>query len=223
MSMVRDIFTQTLQFIKQHQDGETAELLRYRGLQYNMMYGVSSAILYSYAKKLEKNQELADMLWKEDFREAKLLALMLSDPNTISDEALENMVCSFTNHELVENASLYLLPYVPNPIEKAYNWIEDDREFVKMTGYMLVNKIASRLKNVNFKQLAKFVPLYERDFTHSSFFVRNAVANAFQEVAFRKPGLKGHIVDATKRVLQHNIGTEFELQAQDMLHVLNYC
>src|SRR5690554_8074777 len=79
MSMVRDIFTQTLQFIKQHQDGETAELLRYRGLQYNMMYGVSSAILYSYAKKLEKNQELADMLWKEDFREAKLLALMLSE------------------------------------------------------------------------------------------------------------------------------------------------
>ena len=220
---MQKIFSEAISFIKHHQDGEVAEMLRYRGLQYNMIYGVSSSLLYSHAKKIGKNQDVARKLWEQDFREAKLLALMLADPETIEINELQSMVFSFSNHEMVEIASLHLLPHIPHAIDRAYEWIQDEREFVKMTGYMLANRVANRLKHVSFKDLLKFLPEYERDFTHGSFFVRNAVINAFQEVAFRNPGLKGPIEQATKRILAKNKGTEFELQAKDMLQVLNYC
>ncbi|HPY82034.1 MAG: DNA alkylation repair protein [Bacteroidales bacterium] len=216
-------FSEAIAFIKHHQDGEVAEMLRYRGLQYNMIYGVSSSLLYDYAKKHPKNQELSRKLWEQDFREAKLLALMLADPKTIEIQELQSIIYSFTNHEMVEIASLHLLPHIPFAIDRAYEWIQDEREFVKMTGYMLANRVANRIKHVSFRDLSKFLPEYERDFTHGSFFVRNAVINAFQEVAFRNPGLKGPIEQATKRVLAKNEGTEFELLAKDMLQVLNYC
>lgn len=220
---MQETFSEAIHFITHHQDGEVADMLTCRGLQYNMIYGVSSAILYEFAKRTGKNQEVARKLWKEDFREAKLLALMLADPQVISDDELNEMVYSFSNHELVEIASLHLLAHIPQAIDKAYLWMQDEREFVKMTGYMLGNRVANRLKHVSFQDLVKFLPLYEKDFTHPSYFVRNAVQNAFQEVAFRNPGLKKPIQDATKRIISSVKGTEFELQANDMLHVLNYC
>ncbi len=219
----QEIFTNALHFIKHHQDGEIAETLRHRGLKYNMIYGVSSSILSDYAKKQGKNQEVANMLWKQDFREAKLLALMLADPKVITNEELENMVSTFSNHELVENAALNFLPQLPNPQAKTYEWIQSEKEFVKMTGYMLIRRLAGKLKDVYTKELVDFLPLYERDFTNGSFFVRRAVVNSFQEVAYRNPGLKGHIEEATKRVLENNNCPEIELQAKDMLDVLRYC
>ncbi|MFO7868044.1 MAG: DNA alkylation repair protein [Bacteroidales bacterium] len=221
--MIQDLYTRSLSFIRHHRDGETADMMRERGLNYNMIYGVSSAILYRYATKIGKNQELAKMLWQENFREAQLLALMVSDSEIISEEEIEYIVSSFNNHELVEIASLYFLPNIPNVKGKAYKWIEDNKIFVKMTGYMLLHNIFRHKQDITIYEFEKFIPSYERDFLHHNFFVRNAVVNAFQEIAFRKPELKKYITDATKRIIKRTIGTEFELQSQDMLHVLNYC
>ena len=60
---VQENFTKVIQFIKHHQDGEVAELLRYRGLNYNMIYGVSSQIMSKCAEEIGRNQELSNMLW----------------------------------------------------------------------------------------------------------------------------------------------------------------
>ena len=220
---IQEEFSKAIQFIAHHQDGEIAETLKYRGLEYNMIYGVSSNILYGFAKTIEKNQELAMLLWNEDFREAKLLAFMVANPETINNQQLETMVQGCINHEMVEIGALHLFSKIPNAIQKSYEWAQSEEEYVKMTAYMIISHLAISLKNVKFSDLAKFLPLYERDFTHGSYFVRKTLVNSFQEVAFRKPGIKAPIVKATKKLLEQNIGTEFELQAKDMLHVLNYC
>ncbi len=214
-------FTKVIQFIKHHQDGEVAELLRYRGLNYNMIYGVSSQIMSKCAEEIGRNQELADMLWKENFREAKLMALMLAEPVCINQKELETFITGCSNHEMVEIGTFYLFSKLPNALEKVYEWIQSDKEFTKMAAYMMIAQSAKH--NVTFIDVEKLIPFYEKDFTNESFFVRKALINAFQELAFRKPGLKQPIIKATKSILTHNKATEFELQAKDMLQVLNYC
>ena len=214
-------FSKVIQFIKHHQDGEVAESLRYRGLNYNMIYGVSSQIMSKCAGEIGRNQELANMLWKENFREAKLMALMLAEPVCISNDNLETFIAGCSNHEMVEIGTLYLFSKLPNALDKVYEWIQSDKEFTKMAAYMMIAQSAKH--TVTFIDVEKLTPLYEKDFTNKSFFVRKALINAFQELAFRKPGLKQPIIKATKLILEHNKGSEFELQAKDMLHVLNYC
>jgi 3-methyladenine DNA glycosylase AlkD len=218
---VQEKFSKIIQFIKHHQDGEVAELLRYRGLNYNMIYGVSSQIMSNFVKEIGRNQELSTLLWKENFREAKLMALMLAEPVCISNDELETFIAGCTNHEMVEIGTLYLFSKLPNALEKVYEWIQSDKEFTKMAAYMIIAHNAKQ--NVTFIDVKKLIPFYEKDFTNESFFVRKALINAFQELAFRKPGLKQPIIKATKSILAHNKGSEFELQAKDMLHVLNYC
>ena len=127
----QETFSKALLYIKQHQDGEVAETLRYRGLEYNMIYGVSSSILFDFVKKEKKNQELSNMLWNEDFREAKLLALMFADASTITNDELENIVTSINNHELGEIASLHFLSRLTNAVAKAKEWVNSEQGVVK--------------------------------------------------------------------------------------------
>ena len=54
MSLLSD----TLVFIRHHQDGEIAEKIRNSGLGYNMNYGVSSMLLANYAKKTGRNRQV---------------------------------------------------------------------------------------------------------------------------------------------------------------------
>ena len=220
---IKEEFSKALQFIAHHQDGEIAETLKFRGLQYNMIYGVSSNILFGFAKNIAKNQELANALWKEDFREAKLLALMVANLETISDEELQKFISECNNHELIEIGTLHLFSKLPNPIEKAYEWAQMEEEYYKMAAYLIISHLSAKIKDITFKDLERFLPLYEKDFSHNSYFVRKAIVNSFQELAYRKPGLKAPIIKVTKKLLKDNIGTELELQANDMLHVLNYC
>ncbi|MDR2962997.1 MAG: DNA alkylation repair protein [Bacteroidales bacterium] len=214
-------FTKAIQFIKQHQDGEVAELLRFRGLNYNMIYGVSQQIMSKFAEKIGRNQELASMLWKENFREAKLMALMISEPACISNEEVETLIAGCTNHEMVEIGTFYLFSKLPHVLEKVYEWIQSDKEFYKMAAYTMIAQSAKH--NMSFIDVEKLTPFYKQDFTNPSYFVRKSLINAFQELAFRKPGLKQPIIKATKYILERNKGSEFELQAKDMLQVLNYC
>ena len=216
-------FSEAIHFIKHHQDGEIAEMLVKRGLQYNMIYGVSSALLQSYAKKEGKNHALAMQLWQQDFREAKLLALMFADENETNADEINGIVTSFSNHELVEIATLHFLPSVKNIQEMAYDWILHDKVFVKMTGYMVFNRLAKLRKPLEPITISLLVTCFKKDFTHSSLFIRNAVTQTFQEIAFRYPHLKKEVIFAAEYILSKNLGTEFENQAKDMLHVLTYC
>lgn len=214
-------FSKVIQFIKHHQDGEVAELLRYRGMEYNMIYGVSTQIMSKFAAEIGRNQELANMLWKENFREAKLMALMLAEPVCINNDELETFMNGCTNHEMVEIGAFHLFSKLPNTLEKVYEWVQSDKEFTKMAAYMMIAQSAKQ--QVTIVDMKQLVPYYKQDFTNESFFVRKALITAFQELAFRKPGLKQPIIKATKEILAHNKNSEFELQAKDMLQVLNYC
>lgn len=214
-------FSKVIQFIKHHQDGEVAELLRYRGMEYNMIYGVSTQIMSKFAAEIGRNQELANMLWKENFREAKLMALMLAEPVCINNDELETFMNGCTNHEMVEIGAFHLFSKLPNTLEKVYEWVQSDKEFTKMAAYMMIAQSAKQ--QVTIVDMKQLVPYYKQDFTNESFFVRKALITAFQELAFRKLGLKQPIIKATKEILAHNKNSEFELQAKDMLQVLNYC
>ena len=146
---------------------------------------------------------------------------MLAEPVCVSNDEVESFIAGCANHEMVEIGTMYLFAKLPNALEKVYEWIQSDKEFTQMAAYMMIAQSAKH--NLTFIDVKKLMPFYERDFTTESYFVRKAVINAFQELAYRKPGLKQPIIKATKLILEHNKGSEFELQAKDMLQVLNYC
>lgn len=220
--MSTEILSQALQYIQHHQDGEVAEALNYKGLVYNMNYGVSITLLTKFAKQHGTNQEVANLLWKEDFREAKLLAFMMSEIDTISDNIVDTFVIGIKNHEMAEIGAMYLFSKITFSDKRLLDWISSNNEYIKMTGYLCIYHLAKK-NHITVFNIKTYLQHFNTDFTSSSYFVRKALINSFQELAFRKPGLKKPIIEATKKLIIDNKNQEFELQAKDMLHVLNYC
>lgn len=212
-----------LNFIRHHQDGEIAEKIRNSGLKYNMNYGVSSLLLSNYAKGIGRNQELADALWKENFREAKLMTFMLADYQTISDETIQTYVSNCENNEMVEIAVIHLFSLLPNALPNAKKWISDSQRYVKMAGYLTIARLAMKQSFGTERDLQEIFPLYEHDVISTDFFVYQSVQKAFQELAFRRQDLKPLIIEKTKYICEQNKGTDFELQTKEMCQILEYC
>lgn len=214
---------QALQFIRHHQDGEIAEKIRNSGIQYNMTYGVSSMLLQNFAKSMGRNQELADQLWKENFREAKLMSFMLADYESATDEKVGQYISGCMNNEMVEIAVLNYFALISNSLEYAKKWILSENRFTKMAGYLTIARLAVLQKFGSKQDLRDIFESYEKDIVSSDYFVFQSLQKAFQELAFRRQDLKPLIIEKTKYLCEQNKGTNFELQTREMSQILEYC
>ena len=219
MSLLSD----TLVFIRHHQDGEIAEKIRNSGLGYNMNYGVSSMLLANYVKRIGRNQELADALWKENFREAKLTAFMVADYTKLSETEIDTYVHGCTNIEMVEIAVLYLFSQLDEALRYAKQWIHSEERYVKMAGYLTIARLAVLKKFGTFDDLNEIFSVYETDLISPDKLLYQSVTKAFQELAFRRQDLKDAIIAKTNYICERNKGTEFELQTREMIQILKYC
>ena len=65
------------QSFRQLMDGQTAQSMRDKGLEYKLNWGASIPMLREKASEIGKNYDLAIELWKADVRECKILATMV--------------------------------------------------------------------------------------------------------------------------------------------------
>ena len=213
----------TLQFIRHHQDGEIAEKIRNSGLRYNMNYGVSSMLLSNFAKAKGRNQELAEQLWKENFREAKLISFMFANPETISNQAIEEYVNGCENSEMVEIGVLHLFSLVPQAIDCAMKWIQNENKYVKMSGYMTIARLAMKKNFVSETQLRDLCLQIEKDVKMDDMFAFQSITRAIQELAFRCNAYKPFMLEKIKYIREQNKGTIFELQTKELLEIVEFC
>lgn len=217
------LLAQALQFIRHHQDGEIAEKIRNSGIQYNMTYGVSSMLLLNFAKSIGRNQELADQLWKENFREAKLMSFMVAEYESATDEIVEKYISGCVNNEMVEIAVTNYFGLIPNSLAFAKKWILSKNRFTKMAGYLTIARLAILRRFGTEQDLQDIFSSYEKDIVSSDYFVFQSLQKAFQELAFRRQDLKSLIIEKTKYICEQNKGTDFELQTREMSQILEYC
>lgn len=215
--------SETLQFIRHHQDGEIAEKIRNSGLHYNMNYGVSSMLLSNFAKRKGRNQELANQLWKENFREAKLMACMFANPNTISNQEIETYVHGCENNEMVEIAVMHLFSQLPQAKELSMSWIKDGNKYVKMSGYMTIARLTMKKNFVSENQLQDIFSQIEKDIKLDDLFVFQSITRIVQELTFRCDVYKSFLLEKFKYLREQNKGTKFELQTKELLEIVEFC
>ena len=58
-------------------NGVISTSMRNKGMDYKIIFGLSLPQLRNIAEKYSFNKEVAEILWKEDIRESKLLATMI--------------------------------------------------------------------------------------------------------------------------------------------------
>ncbi len=114
MNILVENFLEILVLLKKYRNGDAADLMRARGLNYAVNLGISLSDLKRIAAQFEPNFELAAKLRKGAVRERFILADLLDEPEKHTLESAFEICRNYPTAEVAElgaNHFLYQLPF----------------------------------------------------------------------------------------------------------------
>lgn len=170
------------------------------GITTDKAFGVSLYVLRDMAKEIGTNHELALALWATGYHEAQLLAGIIDDPKQATSEQLDDWVAEFDSWDICDQACSNLFDKTPFAYEKAFQWVEDEREFVRRSGFVMMAALAVHDKQAGDEKFEQFFPLMKKYATDDRNFVRKAVNWALRNIGKRNLTLNVRAIEVAEEI-----------------------
>jgi 3-methyladenine DNA glycosylase AlkD len=131
--------------IRLSMNGIVSDQMKNRGIIYKKNYGVSIPRIKEIAKKHTPNHDLAQRLWLLQIRETMIMATLLEPNDKFSPELAQEWVESFNQIEIIEQSCMNLFCKLPFASTLVTNWIQSDKLWIQITGYILAARLVDKL------------------------------------------------------------------------------
>ena len=128
-------------------DGQTAQSMREKGVEYKLNWGAAIPML----------QDLAIELWKADVRECKILATMVMPAEQMLPEIVDIWMEQTISQEIAEQAAFNLYQYLPFAAEKAYQWMASEKELHQLCGFHILTRLFMNKQEPNERGINEFI------------------------------------------------------------------
>ena len=179
--------------------------MRQFGIVSEKVLGISVPELRRTARRLGRNHELADQLWRSGVFEARLIAAMIDDPNRVTISQMERWARDFDSWAIVDGCCQDLFVRTSYAWNKAFEWSARSKEYVKRAGFALVAKLAVHDRTAADTEFNRFLQVIEREAHDERPYVRKAVNWALREIGKRNETLRNRAIATAARV--HRQGT----------------
>jgi len=170
------------------------------GINPKYALGVRIPVLRNLAKKVGKDHKLARDLWKTKIHEARILAGMIEQPEKVTERQMEQWVKEFNSWDLCDQCCMNLFDKLPKAFEKAIEWANRDKEFVRRAGFALMACLAWHDKKAKDKDFVKFFPVIRKYSTDERNFVKKAVNWALRQIGKRNLNLNKKTIKIAKEI-----------------------
>lgn len=181
---------------------EDAEGMARYGIVSEKVLGTKVPQLRKLAKEIGTNRTLAAKLWDAGYRETRILASMVEDPEQVTGEQMECWVGEFDNWEVCDQCCLNLFYATPFAFRKVFDWAKRKEEFVKRAAFAIIACIAWKDKRINDPQLEQFFPLVMAAATDGRNYVKKAVSWALRQIGKRGRELHGKAVELARAIAE---------------------
>lgn len=172
-------FNQIIQEFEELSDVDFAQNMKKFGINYVKSYGLRLPQIRKIAKQCGKNHELALKLWNYGYHETYLLATLVEEPEKVDSIQLNEWVNSFYSWDLVDQACINLLRFIPEAIDNIFVWSNSDEEFVKRTAFSLIAVLAVHNNDANFDEYFEIIKEGSKDNRN---FVKKSVNWALRQI-----------------------------------------
>jgi 3-methyladenine DNA glycosylase AlkD len=162
--------------------------------------GVSTPKLRALAKKIGRNQALAEELWRSGIFDARAVASLIGDPRLVTTELMESWVSDFDSWAVCDCCCSNLFDKTGFAWRKAMEWSRREEEFVKRAGYVLMAALAVHDKAAPDEKFLRFLPAIERGAADERNFVKKAVNWALRQVGKRNRKLNREAIRRALRI-----------------------
>jgi 3-methyladenine DNA glycosylase AlkD len=170
------------------------------GITPEKTFAVRIPDLRKIAKKAGKDHALAEKLWERDYRETKILACMIEEPELVSSAQMDSWVLEFDYWEICDQCCMNLFRKTAFAYNKIYEWSEREEEFVKRAAFTLIAVMAGHDKKAHDEQFEKFFPLIIRESTDNRNFVKKAVNWALRHIGKRNIHLNKCAIEVAMKI-----------------------
>ena len=138
-------------------DGQTAQSMREKGVEYKLNWGAAIPMLQEKAREIGKDYDLAIELWKADVRECKILATMIMPAEQMLPEIADIWMEQTISQEIAEQAAFNLYQYLPFAAEKAYQWMASEKELYQLCGFHILTRLFMNKQEPNERGINEFI------------------------------------------------------------------
>jgi 3-methyladenine DNA glycosylase AlkD len=174
--------------------------MSYFGVDVPKAHGISAPALHSFARRIGKDQKLAEQLWSSGIHEARILATLIAEPPRVTAALMERWVRDFNSWDVVDSACCYLFAGARPAWAKAYEWSRRKPEFEKRAAFSLAAYLSYKDKAAPDAKFARFLGVIEREARDERNFVRKAVNWALRNIGKRNLRLNKAAILAAERI-----------------------
>lgn len=199
-------------------DGVVAASMRTKGMDYRMNFGVNIPRIREISQKYRPDKTLAEILWKENVRELKILATLLYPADGMSKETAERWGAGIINQEIREQICRNLFQEVAFADQLVDEWTRNEDERMRTTGYWLFARLCI-VRSETTARVSKSLLLRHavEDLKNESLLLRQAALNALK---FLGRWSKEHAAEVLQSVeLMEGIN---EISKSEMLDLLRF-
>ena len=170
------------------------------GIDVRGRFGVHVPEIRSLARRLGKDQELAEELWNTGIPDARILAGLVADPAAISRSTMDKWVREFTSWDVCDGCCCCLFDRTPYVWQKIPKWAASKREFVRRAAFSTLAGAAVHLKAAPDRHFLEGLALIEQYAFDDRNFVRKAVNWALRNIGKRNRELLPAAIACAERV-----------------------
>lgn len=172
-------FNQIILEFEELSDVDFAKNMKKFGINYIKSYGLRLPQIRKIAKQCGKNHDLALELWDWGYHETYLLATLVEEADKVDSKQLDEWVNAFYSWDLVDQACINLLRFIPEAIDNIFVWCSSDEEFVKRTAFSLIAVLAVHNKDSSFDKYFEIIKEGSKDDRN---FVKKSVNWALRQI-----------------------------------------
>jgi 3-methyladenine DNA glycosylase AlkD len=170
------------------------------GIDTSSALGLSVPAIRAIARRVGKNQPLAEELWESGVHEARVLASMVADPRAITRSTMDRWVRDFNSWDVCDACCCDLFDRTPFAWQKIPKWARSKSEYVRRAAFSTLAGAAVHDKTAEDQRFLGGLVLVERYAFDDRNFVRKAVNWALRNIGKRNTRLLPAAVDCAKRI-----------------------
>ncbi len=180
---------------------EVADGLSRFGIPNETAYGVAMGEMQKKAKSLGPDHDAASVLWETGRYEARIMAVLLADPDRLTAAQADLWCAEFDNWAICDTACFALFDRAAFRWEKVPIWCADDREFVRRAGFALIWAMSTHDKTAGDEKFRDGLVLMDNHADDTRPLVRKAIDMALRATGKRNSALHDAACDLCRRLV----------------------
>lgn len=181
-------------------DPKVRAKMSYFGVKALKAHGISAPVLHALAKRIGRDHQLAQALWRSGIHEARILAALIGESGKLTSLQMEKWLRDFDSWDVVDAACCYLFAQSKLAWGKAFAWSQRTAEYEKRASFSLAAYLAYKDKGASNSQFERFLRLIEREAHDERNFVRKAVNWALRNIGKRNIPLNRAAIHTAERI-----------------------